>query len=85
MQELGYKDFDITGWFGLLLPAKTPADRIERLYRESTAALETPELKRVMDVGGFYPVASTPDEFGRFLKQDFEFQGKLLKELGLSP
>jgi tripartite-type tricarboxylate transporter receptor subunit TctC len=85
MQELGFKDYDITGWFGLLVPAKTPADRIERLYRESTAALETPELKRVMDVGGFYPVASSPAEFGRFLKRDFEFQGKLLKELGLTP
>ena len=85
MQELGYKDFDITGWFGLLLPAKTPADRIERLYRELIAALETPELKRVMDVGGFYPVASSPEEFGRFLKSDLAFQGKLLKELGLTP
>jgi tripartite-type tricarboxylate transporter receptor subunit TctC len=85
MQELGYKDFDITGWFGLLFPAKTPADRIDRIYRESTAALQSPELKRVMDVGGFYPVASTPDVFGRFLKSDYAFQGKLLKELGLTP
>ena len=85
MQELGYKDFDITGWFGLLFPAKTPAQQIDIIYRASTAALETPELKRVMDVGGFYPVASSPAEFGRFLKKDFEFQGKLLKELGLTP
>jgi tripartite-type tricarboxylate transporter receptor subunit TctC len=85
MQELGYKDYDITGWFGLLFPAKTPADRVTRVYRESIAALQSPELKRVMDLGGFYPVASSPDEFGRFLKSDFEFQGKLLKELGLAP
>jgi putative tricarboxylic transport membrane protein len=85
MQELGYKDFDITGWFGLLFPAKTPVERVARVHREATAALETPELKRVMDVGGFYPVASSPEEFGRFLKSDFEFQGKLLKELGLTP
>ncbi|MPZ38135.1 MAG: tripartite tricarboxylate transporter substrate binding protein [Rhizobiales bacterium] len=85
MQELGYKDFDITGWFGLLFPVKTSADRIDRIYRESTAALKSPELKRVMDVGGFYPVASSSEEFGRFLKSDFEFQGRLLKELGLTP
>jgi tripartite-type tricarboxylate transporter receptor subunit TctC len=85
MQELGYKDFDLTGWFGLLLPAKTPAERIDLLYRESKAALESAELKRVMDVGGFYPVGSTPDEFARFLKSDFVFQSKLLKELGLTP
>jgi tripartite-type tricarboxylate transporter receptor subunit TctC len=69
----------------LLFPAKTPVDRIDRIYRESTAALESAELKRVMDVGGFYPVGSSPADFGRFLKSDFEFQGKLLKELGLTP
>jgi tripartite-type tricarboxylate transporter receptor subunit TctC len=85
MQELGYKDFDVTGWFGLLFPAKTPADRINLIYQSSTAALESPELKRVMDGGGFYPVGSAPAEFGRFLAKDFEFQGKLLKELGLTP
>jgi tripartite-type tricarboxylate transporter receptor subunit TctC len=84
MQEIGYKDFDITGWFGLLFPAKTPADVVTRIYKESIAALQSPELKRVMDVGGFYVVASSPEEFARFLKSDFEFQGKLLKELGLS-
>jgi tripartite-type tricarboxylate transporter receptor subunit TctC len=85
MQELGYKDFDITGYFGLLFPANTPRDRVDRIYRESTAALDSPELKRVIDTGGFYAVGSSPDEFGRYLKSDFEFQGKLLKELGLTP
>ena len=55
------------------------------LIASTIKALEAPELKRVIDVGGFYPVASSPEEFGRFLKSDFAFQGKLLKELGLTP
>jgi len=84
MQELGYKDFDITGWFGLLFPAHTPNDRIDRIHRESIKALKTPELQRVIDVGGFYAVGSSPDDFGRFLRSDFEFQGKLMKEVGLN-
>ena len=35
LQELGYKDFDITGWFGFLFPAATPKEHIDRIYRES--------------------------------------------------
>ena len=85
MQESGYKDFDITGYFGLLFPANTPRAHIDRIYKASISALDSPELKRVIDAGGFYAVGSSPDEFGRYLKSDFDFQGKLLTELGLTP
>ena len=39
------------------------------------SALAASEIKRVIDVGGFYAVGSTPDEFAAFLKQDYEYQG----------
>jgi len=83
LQELGYTDFDVTGWFGLLFPAHTPADRIDLIYRQSAKALESPEMKRVMDVSGMYPVGSSPDEFAAFLRKDFDYQDHLLGELGL--
>lgn len=83
LQELGYKDYDVTGYFGLLFPAGTPRDRIDRLYQESIKALQTPELKRVLDAGGFYAVGSRPDEFAGFLKTDFDYQDRLMGELGL--
>jgi tripartite-type tricarboxylate transporter receptor subunit TctC len=83
LQELGYKDFDVTGWFGLLFPAHTPADRVDRIYSESVKALGSPEMKRVMDVSGMYPVGSSPEEFAAFLRKDFQYQDHLLGELGL--
>jgi tripartite-type tricarboxylate transporter receptor subunit TctC len=83
LQELGYKDFDVTGWFGLLFPAHTPPDRIDRIYRESLKVLASPEMKRVMDVSGMYPVGSSPEEFAAFLRKDFDYQDHLLGELGL--
>lgn len=83
LQELGLRDYDVTGYFGFLFPANTPRDRIERIYRESIKALATPELKRVMDMAGMYPVGSAPDEFDAFLKKDFEYQEKLMGEIGL--
>jgi tripartite-type tricarboxylate transporter receptor subunit TctC len=85
MQELGYKDFDVTGYFGLLAPAHTPRDRVDRVYRETLKALASPALQRVIDSAGQYVVGSTPDEFAAFLKQDFDYQGKLMDELDLKP
>jgi tripartite-type tricarboxylate transporter receptor subunit TctC len=83
MQELGYKDFDVTGYFGLLAPAGTARDRIEILYREAKKALAAPELAGVIGKSGQYVVGSTADEFLAFLKKDDAYQGKLMDELGL--
>lgn len=83
LQELGYKDFDVTGYFGLLFPAGTPRDHIDTIYRASKDALSSPQLKRVLDVSGMYPVGSSPEEFGAFLKKDYAYQDKLMSELGL--
>jgi tripartite-type tricarboxylate transporter receptor subunit TctC len=83
LQELGYKDFDVTGYFGLLFPAGTPLDRIERIYRTSKDALASRELKRVLEVSGMYAVGSSPEEFATFLNRDYQYQDKLMGELGL--
>lgn len=83
LQELGYKDFDVTGYFGLLFPAGTPHDHIERIYRASKDALASAELKRVLDVSGMYAVGSSPEEFAAFLERDYQYQDKLMGELGL--
>jgi tripartite-type tricarboxylate transporter receptor subunit TctC len=85
LQELGYKDFDVTGYFGLLAPANTPRDRVEVVYRESLKALGAAALVRVIDGAGQYVVGSTPAEFMDFLKKDYEYQGKLMDDLDLKP
>jgi tripartite-type tricarboxylate transporter receptor subunit TctC len=83
LQELGYKDFDVTGWFGLLAPAHTAQDRIGRLYEESKKALAAPEVMRVVNASAMYEVGSSPAEFAAFLQHDYDYQGKLMTELGL--
>jgi tripartite-type tricarboxylate transporter receptor subunit TctC len=84
LQELGFKDFDVTGYFGVLAPAGTPKDRVELICRESRKALEAPELKNVIDRGGQYVVGAGPDDFLAFLNKDNAFQKKLMSDLGLS-
>jgi tripartite-type tricarboxylate transporter receptor subunit TctC len=83
LQELGYKDFDITGWFGFLFPAGTPKQHIDRIYMESKKALGAPEVARVINAAGMYVVGSSPAEFAAFLQHDYDDQDKLMTELGL--
>jgi tripartite-type tricarboxylate transporter receptor subunit TctC len=85
MAEAGVPDYNLTGYFGILFPAGTPKDRVERIYRETAKALATPGLKGIIETNGLYTVGSTPDEFAAYLKQDYEYQGKLMDELGLRP
>jgi tripartite-type tricarboxylate transporter receptor subunit TctC len=85
MAEAGVKNYDLTGYFGILFPAGVPRDRVERIYRETARALATSELKKLVEDSGLYVVGSTPDEFAAYLKQDNEYQSRLMDELGLRP
>lgn len=82
-QEAGIKNYDLTGYFGILFPANTPADRVDRLYQAAVKALAAPELKSIIETAGLFAVGSNPAEFGEFLKQDFDYQGRLINELDM--
>ncbi|QDM15850.1 tripartite tricarboxylate transporter substrate binding protein [Tardiphaga sp. vice352] len=85
MAEAGMKDYNLTGYFGILFPAGVPTDRVERIYRETMRALETPEVRKLIEENGLYVVGSSPDEFAAYIKQDFDYQKKLMDEVGLRP
>jgi tripartite-type tricarboxylate transporter receptor subunit TctC len=85
MAEAGVPDYSLTGYFGILFPAGTPKDRVDRIYRETVKALATPELKGIIEQNGLYTVGSTPEEFAAYIKKDYQEQGRLMDELGLRP
>jgi len=67
MRESGYPDFEVTGWFGLFAPAKTPPGVIDRLYRAASKILSTPEIKsRFADLGGTAG-GEPPEQFKQFV------------------
>jgi len=84
-QEFGYKEMDVTGYFGLLFPAGTPRERVMVIQREAAKALQTPLLKRVLDDNAVRGIGSTPEEFARFLQDDMRWQVDTLKRIGLKP
>jgi len=84
-QELGFKEMDVTGYFGLLFPAATPRERVMLIQREAVKALRTPILKKVLDDSGVRGIGSAPEEFARFLDDDMRWQVDTLKRIGLQP
>jgi len=69
--ELGYKDFDVSTWYGLFMPAGTPPEIVAKVNAEVNKLLATPEMKEAIHAQGAEPQAMTPEQFGSLLKTDY--------------
>ena len=78
--------FSARSYFGLLAPAKTPKPIIARLQAEVARIVEEPSFRnRNLIERGLEPVANTPDEFARFIREDRAAAEQIVKESGLQP
>ena len=68
--EAGLKGFESAAWFGFLAPKGTPRTPIERLNKEIAAAVADPAGRGRFTEFGAEPVASTPEEFQKFLSAE---------------
>ena len=64
--ELGLKDFEITGWFGIVAPGATPRAVVAKLNAAVVAALKDPDVARRIRTVGMEPVPTTPEELAAF-------------------
>jgi tripartite-type tricarboxylate transporter receptor subunit TctC len=78
------KGFEIDTWWGLVAPAATPKDVIAKLSQAYIAALNTPEAKARFATLMAEPVASTPEQFGAFMKSELAKYQKVVKASGAS-
>lgn len=76
-EELGLKDFELTGWFGVAAPAATPRPIIEKLNAAVLEALKDPEVTRRIRLVGMEPTPTTPEEFAAFLDSEIAKAEKL--------
>ena len=70
--EQGFRDFDVTTWYGVFAPAGTPKDIVNTLNAEINKLLATPEMKDAIHAQGAEPQAMTPEQFGALLKADHQ-------------
>jgi tripartite-type tricarboxylate transporter receptor subunit TctC len=83
MDESGFPGFDVTTWFGLFLPAGTPAPIIERLNRETVKIVSLPDVqKRILDLGQV-PRSSSPNEFVELIKAETPYWASVIKQAGI--
>jgi len=68
--EAGIKGYESAAWFGFVAPRGTPKAIIERLNREIIAATADPAVRARLTDFGAEPLASTPEEFGRFIASE---------------
>jgi tripartite-type tricarboxylate transporter receptor subunit TctC len=83
--ESGIKGLDISNWFGILVPAQTPAEIVSRINREVNAALKAPDvIDRLVKVGAD-PVGGTGDQFKDVIRADHENWKTLINRAGIKP
>lgn len=84
LQELGYKDFAVTQFQGLLAPAGTDPAIIARLHQAVQRAAGDPEvIKKLATEGGNEMVAGTPEAFAALIKDDLGRYRKLIKDANI--
>ena len=74
-----------TGVYGLMVPAKTPAAIVDKLYRETVAVLKMPEFREKMQAQGVDLVGSTPAEYAAYLKASGDKWKTLFTRIGVGP
>ena len=80
LQESGFAGFDIGTWFGVLAPARTPADVVARLNTEMVKVIQSPDFqKRMQDIGA-EPVGNTPAQMAEQIAADTARFAKLVAD-----
>ena len=77
--ESGVVGFDVNQWYGLLAPAKTPRSMIDALNGIFVKALRAPDLEGPLRDAILIPVASSPQNFGDFVRSDIAKWAKVVK------
>lgn len=80
--EAGFPGYELTGWQGLLAPAGTPKEVVDKLSREAAKVLHQPDVVAQLSVVAAEPVGSTPQEFAAFLQSEITKWGKVIKQSG---
>jgi tripartite-type tricarboxylate transporter receptor subunit TctC len=83
MSEAGVPDFEVVGWYALLVPARTPAAVIQKLHADTVTALADPTTKTRLEQLGVGVIGSSPEELRVYLKAEMDKWGAIIKEAGI--
>jgi tripartite-type tricarboxylate transporter receptor subunit TctC len=81
--ESGYPDFEVEVWYGLVAPARTPAERVSQLAGRFNGALQVPEVKDKLEAMGLYLVGTCGTEFAAHIRSKYKEYGRIIRETNL--
>ena len=81
--ESGLRGYEVTLWFGILAPAKTPSAIIARLNRDLVATINSPEVRDALLAQGVQPGAGTPAAFAGLIQRELEKWRGVAKAAGI--
>ena len=82
MAELGLPKVEVYNWYGMLAPARTPPEIVNKLHGAVSPALRSPDLKQRFEQQGVGVVGSKPEEFGPFIFAESARWGALARAVG---
>ena len=77
--------FDVSSWYALFVPAKTPIGIVRKLHADTVAVLAEPAVKTKLERVGVMVVGSTPEQLAAQLKSETELWGPVIKAAGIKP
>ena len=83
LNESGFKGFEISGWYGLVAPARTPRPVIDRLNGELVKILTSGEAAQLLSKRGYDPAPTTPEDFGKYLQAEVVRWTKAVRQFGI--
>ena len=83
--EAGFPDVVVTSWQAAAAPAKTPREVVAKLNDAMVKALRSPDVSERMNQIGFDVVASSPDEFGKFMRDEVGRWTRVVQKGGIKP
>ena len=85
MAEAGFKDLVVTSWQAAAAPANTPREVVAKLNEAAVKALRSPEVRERLTGIGFDVVASSPEEFGKFMQAEVDRWTAVVNRGGIKP
>lgn len=83
--ESGLAGYEVNGWYGLLVPAKTPKAIVSRLNAELQHALNDADTRSRFAQRGMEPLPGTSDAFARLIRSELSKWAKIIKTAGIEP
>lgn len=85
LDELGFRGFEATAWFGLMAPSGTLASVIALLHEEAQKAVAAPAAREKFTALGMEAITRTPDEFAAQIRAETPKWAELIRRVGIAP